>query len=53
MTPSYKKLSLLSIFLVLIFLSGCAAIHTSIAKKDLDVQTKMSNSNIFRSSWWE
>ncbi|WP_350283892.1 complement resistance protein TraT [Nitrosomonas sp.] len=24
-------------------LSGCAAIHTSIAKKDLDVQTRMSN----------
>lgn len=25
-------------------LSGCAAVHTSIAKKDLDVQTKMSDS---------
>ncbi|MDE2389906.1 MAG: complement resistance protein TraT, partial [Betaproteobacteria bacterium] len=25
-------------------LSGCAAMHTSIAKKDLDVQTKMSDS---------
>lgn len=27
----------------LVALSGCAAIHTSIAKKDLDVQTKMSD----------
>lgn len=33
-------LSLLGIFSIL---SGCAAIHTSIAKKDLDVQTKMSD----------
>lgn len=24
-------------------LGGCAAVHTSIAKKDLDVQTKMSD----------
>lgn len=28
---------------VLFILSGCAAVHTSIAKKDLDVQTKMSD----------
>ncbi len=27
-----------------LILSGCAAVHTSIAKKDLDVQTKMSDS---------
>lgn len=26
-----------------LILSGCAAVHTSIAKKDLDVQTKMSD----------
>ena len=26
-----------------VILSGCAAVHTSIAKKDLDVQTKMSD----------
>ena len=34
---------LLSIALILSLLSGCAAITTSIAKKDLDVQTKMSD----------
>lgn len=34
---------LLSVLGVLALLSGCAAIHTSIAKKDLDVQTKMSD----------
>ena len=33
----------LSILSALSMLWGCAAIHTSIAKKDLDVQTKMSN----------
>jgi len=33
----------LSIISALSILSGCAAIHTSIAKKDLDVQTKMSD----------
>jgi len=27
-----------------LFLSGCAAVHTSIAKRDLDVQTKLSTS---------
>ncbi|MFA5985438.1 MAG: complement resistance protein TraT [Methylococcaceae bacterium] len=27
----------------ILFLTGCAAVHTSIAKKDLDVQTKMSD----------
>lgn len=35
---------LLSISVILSILSGCAAISTSIAKKDLDVQTKMSDS---------
>jgi hypothetical protein len=44
MTLSYKKIPLLITLLSLIFLSGCAAVHTSIAKKDLDVQTKMSDS---------
>jgi hypothetical protein len=29
---------------IMVLLSGCAAVHTSIAKKDLDVQTKMSES---------
>jgi Enterobacterial TraT complement resistance protein len=33
----------LAILGVLMILSGCAAVHTSIAKKDLDVQTKMSD----------
>jgi hypothetical protein len=32
------------IFLALFVLSGCAAVHTSISKKDLDVQTKISTS---------
>jgi hypothetical protein len=36
-------MELLSIMTVLVILSGCAAVHTSIAKKDLDVQTKMSD----------
>ncbi|HEX9868747.1 MAG TPA: complement resistance protein TraT [Candidatus Tectomicrobia bacterium] len=33
----------IAIFAALSILSGCAAVHTSIAKKDLDVQTKMSD----------
>jgi Enterobacterial TraT complement resistance protein len=33
----------LSIMTGVLILSGCAAVHTSIAKKDLDVQTKMSD----------
>lgn len=33
----------LSMVAALAVLSGCAAVHTSIAKKDLDVQTKMSD----------
>jgi Enterobacterial TraT complement resistance protein len=36
-------LTLLSIMTALVSLLGCAAVHTSIAKKDLDVQTKMSD----------
>lgn len=36
------KVAVLSI--TLLALSGCAAVHTSIAKKDLDVQTKLSTS---------
>lgn len=35
---------LTGIMLCSLILSGCAAVHTSIAKKDLDVQTKMSDS---------
>lgn len=35
---------LIGIMLCSLILSGCAAVHTSIAKKDLDVQTKMSDS---------
>ncbi len=38
---TFIKLSAITLFLSL--LSGCGAIHTSIAKKDLDVQTKMSD----------
>lgn len=35
---------LTGIMIFSLILSGCAAVHTSIAKKDLDVQTKMSDS---------
>jgi Enterobacterial TraT complement resistance protein len=38
-----KILTLATIFAFLTVLGGCAAVHTSIAKKDLDVQTKMSD----------
>ena len=38
-----KFLALATIFAFLTVLGGCAAVHTSIAKKDLDVQTKMSD----------
>lgn len=34
---------LTGILIFTLILSGCAAVHTSIAKKDLDVQTKMSD----------
>ena len=36
-------LTLAGVIVFLSVLSGCAAVHTSIAKKDLDVQTKMSD----------
>ncbi len=36
--------TLTGIMLFSLIISGCAAVHTSIAKKDLDVQTKMSDS---------
>lgn len=39
-----KTWILTGIALCSLVLSGCAAVHTSIAKKDLDVQTKMSDS---------
>jgi hypothetical protein len=38
-----KHLAFLSTLGVMVLLAGCAAVHTSIAKKDLDVQTKMSD----------
>ncbi len=38
-----KILAFASILAFLAVLGGCAAVHTSIAKKDLDVQTKMSD----------
>lgn len=36
-------ITVISIIAFLVVLGGCAAVHTSIAKKDLDVQTKMSD----------
>jgi hypothetical protein len=40
----YQRLvGLIAAFTLLGLLSGCAAMHTAIAKKDLDVQTKMSD----------
>lgn len=38
-----KGITLASFMVFSMILSGCAAVHTSIAKKDLDVQTKMSD----------
>jgi outer membrane lipoprotein SlyB len=38
-----RAIAWLSSLTALFILSGCAAVHTSIAKKDLDVQTKMSD----------
>ena len=40
---SFPLLSICGIFLSFALVSGCAAVHTSIAKKDLDVQTQMSD----------
>jgi outer membrane lipoprotein SlyB len=36
-------ITLAGIMMFLLMLTGCSAVHTSIAKKDLDVQTKMSD----------
>jgi hypothetical protein len=38
-----RFLAIASISALITVLGGCAAVHTSIAKKDLDVQTKMSD----------
>jgi outer membrane lipoprotein SlyB len=38
-----KSITLSTLMMFSLVLSGCAAVHTSIAKKDLDVQTKMSD----------
>jgi hypothetical protein len=38
-----KLVSFMGAMTVVSLLGGCAAVHTSIAKKDLDVQTKMSD----------
>lgn len=38
------QIKLLMLAFMAFILSGCAAVHTSIAKKDLDVQTKLSTS---------
>src|SRR5688500_1965913 len=38
-----NKMALAGVLAFSMVLSGCAAVHTSIAKKDLDVQTKMSD----------
>jgi Enterobacterial TraT complement resistance protein len=38
-----STLLLLPMLCAALIISGCAAVHTSIAKKDLDVQTKMSD----------
>jgi hypothetical protein len=39
----FRGLEILSTISALAVFAGCAAVHTSIAKKDLDVQTKMSD----------
>ncbi|MEK7792160.1 MAG: complement resistance protein TraT, partial [Pseudomonadota bacterium] len=38
-----NKWILIGIIIFSLILNGCAAVHTSIAKKDLDVKTKMSD----------
>ena len=38
-----RNMALTAVLALTMALSGCAAVHTSIAKKDLDVQTKMSD----------
>jgi hypothetical protein len=42
MTKRKNQLKIAVIAVTALFLSGCAALHTSIDKKDLDVQTKLS-----------
>jgi hypothetical protein len=42
MNQRMNSLLVLTIAVIAMATSGCAAIHTSIAKKDLDVQTKLS-----------
>jgi hypothetical protein len=44
MTQRTKQLKITVIAVTALFLSSCAALHTTIAKKDLDVQTKVSTS---------
>ena len=44
MTQRISNFKLLILAITALTLSGCAAVHTSIAKKDLDVQTKLSTS---------
>jgi len=44
MNKYFSKSILIIALLSLVTLSGCGAIHTSVAKKNLDVQTKMSQS---------
>ncbi|MEA3413267.1 MAG: complement resistance protein TraT [Pseudomonadota bacterium] len=40
---SWRSFGLLTALAGIVFLGGCAAIHTSVAKKDLNVQTRMSD----------
>jgi len=44
MNQKIYQLRITVIAIIALILSGCAALHTSIAKKDLDVQTKFSTS---------
>lgn len=44
MSKRINQLKVAVIAATALILSGCAAVHTSIAKKDLDVQTKLSTS---------
>ena len=39
-----KTLLISALLITTLGLSGCGAIHTSVAKRNLDVQTKMSSS---------
>ncbi len=44
MIPRIHHVRVVVLSIALLALTGCAAVHTSIAKKDLDVQTKLSTS---------